>query len=200
MSTEFVIPNNNESEFIQIASKLGIKKICFLYDFDRYGKDALKRLDVEDNDNKNIEFEIGFIVNQKNMNKALDYSNFLVARSSVNDAFFIESKKIRMIYGFEEAYKKEYKNQSASGLNHIICRIANKNDVSIGIAYGSLFNKTMPTSLLIGRMMQNIKLCRKYKSDSIILGKILKGLHQHETHVHLSEKEKSDLKKKLSEG
>ena len=43
-------------------------------------------------------------------------------------------------------------------------------------------------------------LCRKYKSDSKILGRILKGLHHHETEHHLSEKEKLELKKKLSEG
>jgi len=41
-------------------------------------------------------------------------------------------------------------------------------------------------------------LCRKYKSDSKILGKILKGLHQHKTHHHLSDPEKSELKKKLN--
>jgi hypothetical protein len=44
-------------------------------------------------------------------------------------------------------------------------------------------------------------LCKKYKSDSKVLGKILKALHKHEdghTHVHLSSSEKEELKRKLA--
>jgi len=41
-------------------------------------------------------------------------------------------------------------------------------------------------------------LCRKYESDSKILAKILKALHKHEGHAHLSASEKEELKKKLA--
>jgi hypothetical protein len=42
------------------------------------------------------------------------------------------------------------------------------------------------------------KLCKKYESDSKVLGKILKALHKHEPHEHLSQSEKEELKKKLA--
>jgi hypothetical protein len=42
------------------------------------------------------------------------------------------------------------------------------------------------------------RLCQKYASDSKILGKILKSLHKHEGHAHLSSAEKEELKKKLA--
>ncbi len=42
------------------------------------------------------------------------------------------------------------------------------------------------------------RLCQKYSSDSKILGMILKALHKHEGHSHLSASEKEEMKKKLA--
>ena len=166
MFTEIVLPNDNEQEFIEIASKLNIKKLYFLYDFDEEKVERKLNLIRQ---HKNIEIKTGFIINQKNINKALQQSKLLVAKSSDKDRFFIESKKIKLIYGFEEIYKKDYMHQRASGLNHIICELASKNNVTIGFSYSSLFNKNpADTPLLIGRMMQNITLCQKYKVKTAI--------------------------------
>ena len=50
----------------------------------------------------------------------------------------------------------------------IICELANKNNVAVGFSYGSLFNRNpIISSQIIGRMMQNITLCRKYKVKTI---------------------------------
>jgi len=40
-------------------------------------------------------------------------------------------------------------------------------------------------------------LCRKYESDSKILGKILKSLHKHQHETHLSNEYKEELKNSL---
>ena len=162
MFRDIVMPRNNEAEFIEIASKLGIKKLYFLYDFEEYTqKQKPKTFDFD--------IEVGFIVNQKNINKALKISKLLAVKSSDKDRFFIENKKIKLIYGFEEIYKKDYLHQRASGLNHVMCEIARKNNVLIGFAYGTLFDKNeYERSILLGRMMQNIKLCQKYKVKTIL--------------------------------
>ena len=81
----------------------------------------------------------------------------------------IESKKIKLIYGFEGVNRKDFLHQRASGLNHTLCELAKKNNIIIGFSYSSLINKSsQDSSLLIGRMMQNISLCRKYKVKTII--------------------------------
>ena len=165
--TDIAIPKNNENEFIEIASRLNIKKLYFLYDFDEFTQKNQKISNLREN--KNISLETGFLINQKNSNQAAKLSKLLVAKSSENDRFFVESKKIRLIYGFEEVDKKDYLHQRASGLNHILCEIAKKNNVAIGFSYSSLFNKNKSiSSILIGRMMQNIQLCRKYKCEVTI--------------------------------
>ena len=183
MISDIVLPRNNEQEFIEIAAKLGIKKLCFLYDFDEYNEEKIqKKLDSIESyrnkvsgelknfeflSNKKINIEIGFLINQKNMNKAAKISRFLVAKSSDKDRFFIESKKVKIIYGFEESGKRDFMHQRASGFNHILCELAAKNHVAIGFSYSSIINNKNP-AVVIGRMMQNIGLCRKYKASQII--------------------------------
>lgn len=169
MFRDIVIPSNNETEFIELASRLGIKKLYFVYHFDSYYEEKIqKKLNLIKN-HHNVTLEIGFLVNQKNLNKAYKQSKLLIVKSSNKDRFFIESKKIKLIYGFEEVYKKDYLHQRASGLNHTICELAKENNVAIGFAYSSLFNKSSQiTPLLIGRIMQNVALCQKYKVKTII--------------------------------
>src|SRR3989338_8126473 len=152
MFADIALPKNNEYEFIQAAKRLGIKKLYFLYDFEEYDKKNLNTID-----SKNFEIETGFTINQKNINRALGHSKLLAAQSSDKDRFFIESKKIKLIYGFEDVNRKDYLHQRASGLNHVLCELANKNNVSIGFSYTSLFNKNPAiSSQIIERMMQNI--------------------------------------------
>lgn len=170
MFRDIIIPKNNEEEFINLAPKLGFKKIFFLYDFDKYCAEekALEKFNTLKYDS-DVSIEIGFIVHQKNINKAAAQSTLLAVKSSDKDRVFIENKKIKIIYGFEENYKKDYLHQRGSGLNHIICKLVKKNDINVGLSYSLLFNKskTMP-SLLIGRIMQNISLCQKYNVKTVI--------------------------------
>ena len=169
MFADIVIPKNNETEFVDLASKLGFKKLYFLYYFDEYNEEkSRKNLSLIKN-NTNLNFEIGFIVNQKNINRALHQSKILAIKSSDKDRLFIESQKIKLIYALEELKKKDYLHQRASGLNHIICELAKKNNVTIGFSYSSLFDKdSVAASILIGRLVQNIRLCQKYKVRTII--------------------------------
>lgn len=168
MYSDIAMPKNNEAEFIEIASRLGIKKLYFLYDFDEYASGKVqKKLDALNQ--HTISIETGIIANKKNLNKAQHQSRLLAAKSSDSDRFFIESKKIRLIYGFEETNKRDYLHQRASGLNHILCELARTNNNVIGFSYGNLLGRDKNlTSLLIGRIMQNISLCQKYKVKTAI--------------------------------
>ena len=73
-----------------------------------------------------------------------------------------------MIYGFEGLGRKDYLHQRASGLNHIMCELARKNNIYVGFSYSSLLNNEANSPVLIGRMIQNIKLCQKYKVKTAI--------------------------------
>lgn len=169
MFRDIALPKNNEEEFLELAAKLGIKKICFLYNFDDCSyEDTQKKLSSIENNN-NLIIESGFIVTQKNIGQASSLSKLLAVKSSSMDRFFTESKKLRIIYGFEEIFKRDSLHQRASGLNHVICELCRKNGVAIGLPYGSLLNKNSQTAALsIGRFIQNISLCQKYNVNLLI--------------------------------
>lgn len=169
MFREIVFPQDNEIEFVELASRLGLKKIYFLYDFDEFTqKNIQKKLDSISIP-KNADVQIGFAVNQKNISKALKQSKLLIAKSSYSDRFFIESNKVKFIYGFEELYKNDYLHQRASGLNHVLCKLCKKHGVAVGFSYGTFLHKNSHTTpLILGRAMQNIALCSKYKVKTVI--------------------------------
>ena len=169
MFADIALPKNNEPEFIELASKLKLKKIYFLYEFGEYLHEKIPKKLSEIKNPQKIDIVAGVIVNQKNLNESARHSKFLVVKSSDKDRVFIETKKINAIYGFEEQYKKDFLHQRASGLNHIICELAKRNNIAIGFSYSSLFNKNRQESaMLAGRMIQNISLCQKYKVKTMI--------------------------------
>ena len=158
---DIVLPKDNEDDFIRIALRLGIKKLRFLYNLDNFKNQKQKANDFD--------VETGIIVNQKNINEALNHSKFLAVKTSDKDRASIESGKISIIYGLEESYERDYLHQRKSGLNRIMCELARKNGIAIGFSYGALLGRDIPASTLImGRMMQNIVLCRKYNVKTII--------------------------------
>ena len=167
MPSDIVIPKNNESEFAEIALRLGINKLYFLYEQNEFNEDKINKKINSIKENFNINFEIGLLIKAKDINKSK--TKITAAKSSDNDRFLIESKKIKLIYGFEELDRKDYLHQRASGLNHIMCELARKNSVIIGFSYSSLVNADeLQTSIIAGRMKQNIQLCQKYKVKNVI--------------------------------
>ena len=54
-----------------------------------------------------------------------------------------------------------------SGLNQVICKLAYDNKIAIGFSFSEVLN-SKEKHKIIGRMMQNIRLCRKYKVKMIL--------------------------------
>lgn len=168
MFSEIVSPKDNELEFLEIAEKIRIKKLYFVYDFNEFFSQNIQDK-IDKIKNNKISFDVIFLASPGNFNKAAKQSRTIVAKSSGQDRFIIESKKVKIIYGFEELHRKDYLHQRASGLNHVLCEIARKNNVAIGFSYSSLINKDKAQlAITKGRMIQNIKLCQKYKVKAII--------------------------------
>lgn len=167
MSNDIVIPQDNEAEFAEVALKLGIKKLYFLYEFNNFDEQKINKKLETIKESHNLNFETGIITKNADINKTKTNSKLIVAKSSDRDRFLIESKKVKVIYGFEETGRKDYLHQRASGLNHIMCELARKNNLVIGFSYSQLLNNDN-SSVLLGRMAQNIRLCQKYKVKTII--------------------------------
>jgi len=58
-----------------------------------------------------------------------------------------------------------------SGLNHVLCKIASKRGIRIGIDLENLRNlENKQKAIILEKIIQNIKLCRKYKVQLALKG------------------------------
>jgi len=92
-----------------------------------------------------------------------------------DDAFnrkILENPDIDILLSPESHNKKDYMKQRDSGLNEILCKLAKKNNIKIGINLQQL--KSLPAkqkSIILARIKQNIQLCKRTKTKIIIIDK-----------------------------
>ncbi|MBI2672841.1 hypothetical protein HYX19_01135 [Candidatus Woesearchaeota archaeon] len=70
----------------------------------------------------------------------------------------------------EKGVKEDFLNARNSGLNQVLLGLAKKNHISIGINFNEILkSRGVERAKLLGRIAQNIALCRKYHVE-IVLG------------------------------
>lgn len=110
--------------------------------------------------------DLGFdeIVHYKNLNIVKASS------SEERNRKILSNLKIDIIYGFEEQEKKDSLHFRSSGLNQVILKLAQQNKIAIGFNFSTLLNcvDNFQRALLIGRIKQNVKFCRKYKVKMVV--------------------------------
>lgn len=140
---DIVITDGNEKEFVLMAEKLGYTELWFV------GKVDITKL--------------------QKMTKIKIVSRTDIAESSDKDRMLIERKKASLIYDFEKIARKDSLHFRSSGLNQVLCKLMNAKKISVGISFRTVLNNVgMLRSQILGRMMQNVRLCRKYKVDVIV--------------------------------
>jgi len=80
----------------------------------------------------------------------------------------VENKKVNVLLSPEKNYKKDFLLSKNSGLNQVLCKLAKTNNVAIGFDFSYILNSQDNKKInILGRMMQNVKLCKKYKLKMI---------------------------------
>lgn len=101
--------------------------------------------------------------------KKIDKNNINIVEGSNLNRKILENRKVDILLSPEKGRKEDYIHQRNSGLNHILAKIASKNKIAIGINFSDILKaNNEERAKLIGRIKQNIKLCRKYKVKMII--------------------------------
>ncbi|MEM3113465.1 MAG: RNase P subunit p30 family protein [Candidatus Pacearchaeota archaeon] len=87
----------------------------------------------------------------------------VVAKDMDFNRKILENKKIDVLLFSGYFGNRKKLKQRDSGLNHILCRIAKENGISIGINFSDFLGKdSFKLSELLSSTMQNIRLCRKF--------------------------------------
>jgi hypothetical protein len=106
-----------------------------------------------------LNVEIKFAEKVKQGYKA---DNMLISNNGERKNF--ESKQIKLFYDLENRDERDFIHQRNSGLNQILAKIAHDKNKIIAFNFSTILNsEPEKRAQILGRMKQNVKLCRKYK-------------------------------------
>lgn len=84
----------------------------------------------------------------------------------------LENKDVDMLVDPHLHNRGDHSKQRDSGLNEILCKIATKNNIKIRITFEQIKKlKEKELAKILARISQNIKLCKRTKTEIKLLGK-----------------------------
>ncbi len=150
MASDIVIPDKNEQEFIKMAEALGYSKL-YLVDVP---KEVIAKLQ-ERTEIRLLSASIG---------KKKQNTDIFLVRTSEDDRHTLEKTDADILFDIGIQSRKDFMHQRASGFNQVLAAIAKKRNKSIGYSLSTLMSMDKhKRPLMLGRISQNIMLCRKYK-------------------------------------
>ncbi len=118
----------------------------------------------------NADKEQGYLIDaeEKEVRKIIDTLKPLnkqiavLAREDNFNRRMLETCKINYLVSVEGGYRKDTLKQRDSGLNHVLAKIAKQKNISIVINFSEISKtRQKQRAILLSRIMQNIKICRK---------------------------------------
>jgi RNase P/RNase MRP subunit p30 len=160
---DIVFPKDDEKEFIKMAERLGLEGLVFVYS-------APKDITAFKNDTK-LKLSSGILCKPEDVRKYK--GKFLTLVEATEDQeqirHIIEQVRPDIIFNLEFARRKDFMHHRASGLNHILAKLAADNDVAIGFNFSALLGLSpRERAICLGRMSQNLMFARKFKFGVVI--------------------------------
>lgn len=149
---DIVFPNNNEKEFIEVASKISLNKLCFVYGFGKIPKEKFKE-SVAIGAQQGIKIILGELCSEKEIHKSKADVKFVKNPTRT----CIENGKVDAIFDLEDT-PKDFIHQRGSGMNHILAKILFEKE----IIYCFDVSLLRANPKVLARMKQNFRLCIKY--------------------------------------
>ena len=146
MTTNLILMKENK-EILELSEKLGFSKTLFL------DKDFFL---VEGKNRKQVAKEIRERKKRKLM-VVVKPANEEILR------FVLEKTEADMVFGQELVNPEDSMHFRRGGLDQVICKIAANRKKIVGFSFREILDSEgKERSKLIGRMMFNVKLCKKY--------------------------------------
>jgi len=87
----------------------------------------------------------------------------------------LENKDVNVLLSPELHNRKDRLKQRDSGLNEILCKIATKNNIKIGINIKEIQKLSKKQkAIVLARIIQNIQLCKRTKTQIIFIPELKK--------------------------
>jgi ribonuclease P/MRP protein subunit RPP1 len=113
-----------------------------------------KQIIIQEND---------FLKARKKIKENKDKTIVFSGNSDELNRKILEKEKIDILL-INQSKRKDFQKQRNSGFNHVLAKIAKKNNITIGINLDEIINSSgKQKSEILSRVKQNIKLCNKNK-------------------------------------
>jgi len=158
-----------DKEVEKRAKELGFEKILFV-------KQIEKESDFNKLQKENIEYDACLIkiknveIMRKFIDKASNYFEYILVlgiNDDINRASLVHKKTFALVAP-EFGRGKDFLSQRDAGLNHVLCKIAKENNKTIIFRFSDVIESENKASI-IGKLAQNIKLCKKYETKYIFV-------------------------------
>ena len=154
---DFVFPNGNEKEFLNLSNELGFSKLYFIYNLNNFPSTTFTG-------SENI-----ILCSSKDIIKAKRKAKLVLVESSDSNRNVIEKMPFDIIFNLENDSKKDLTHSKRSGLNQVLCKLLSKKNKIVGFNFNSLLKSNKGLRVVnMGRMVQNVKFCRKFKVKMLI--------------------------------
>ncbi len=123
--------------------------------------------------------ENDFLKARKKIKENKDKKIIFTSDSDELNRKILEKEKIDVLL-LNQSKRKDFQKQRNSGFNHVLAKIAKKNNIAIGINLDEIINSSgKQKSEILSRAKQNIKLCNKNKLKMKFISplKIKRELH-----------------------
>ncbi len=160
---DIVFPKDNETEFIKMAERLNMEGLCLVYSVPK---------DISQfQQNTKLKLSQGILCTIDNVKKYK--GKYVTLLESPEDQtklrHIIEKVKPDILFNLEFARRKDFMHHRASGLNHVLAKLARDNDVSIGFNFSKLLKANpQDRAVYMGRMMQNIRFAKKFGFNTVM--------------------------------
>jgi len=142
-----VFPKGNDAEFIVLAKRLGFSGLICVYEKkSEFSKDP---------------FVENALLVRPDQVRAAKQAKILTVCQPSREAL---EREADIVGGFESSEGKDKTHYRESGLNQVLCRIAVENNVQVGFSAENILESVgKDRAVLLGRVTQNLLLCRKFK-------------------------------------
>ena len=131
-------------------------------------KNKMESIFIQEND---------FVKARDKIRKSKDKKIVFSSDDGELDRKILEKEKIDVLL-LNQTGRKDRQKQRESGLDHVMAKLAKKNNVTIGINFSEITESKGKTKAeILGRIKQNIKICNKNRLKMIFLSAAGKNLY-----------------------
>ena len=167
MFHDIVFPEGNEEKFIETAERLSFEGLVFAYKFEKKKAEFFRKKIESLQKKTDVRLNVVFEAEDAKTHQIRSMGEKSISKADRNPREIMAKHQPCMAYGLELSEEKDFAKARNSGLDRPICQFAKKNDVAMVFSFSSVLETDKPEELL-GRMRQNVKLCRKYQLTTII--------------------------------